>query len=139
MGIKADIEIAKRCYDFLIKKYGKVSKVCHNTRIKRATIEVWRDGNAVPSAYFLQYLTELGADPKYLLTGKFMADIKTDEAKESRDDLIDDFVKSLKKELATVIVRRDIHDNETTDLDSDDVWEKIDEIAERLKGRREKI
>ena len=70
MKHKTDINIAKRCYEYLIAKYGSVSNASKHTQIRRGIIYNWANGTFTPSAYYLQYLTQLGADPKYLLTGK---------------------------------------------------------------------
>lgn len=70
MKHKADIDIARRCYEYLIEVFGTVSNASKYTKIRRGTIYNWANGETSPGAYYLQYLTELGADPKYLLTGK---------------------------------------------------------------------
>lgn len=69
MKHKSDINIAKRCYEYLIEAFGSVTNASKHTKISRNTIYSWYNGETVPGAYYLQYLTQLGADPKYLLTG----------------------------------------------------------------------
>ncbi len=70
MKHKPDIEIAQRSYDFFIEKFGSVTNGCKCMKISRNSVYQWKNGASAPSAYHLQYLTQLGADPKYLLTGK---------------------------------------------------------------------
>lgn len=69
MKHKSDISIGFRCFDFLMKKYSTVGNVLKSTPIKKSAIYSWANGDAVPSAYWLQYLVEIGADGNYLLTG----------------------------------------------------------------------
>lgn len=70
MKHKSDYLIGRRCFDFLIKKYGTVGNVLKSTPVKKSTLYGWANGDAVPSAYWLQYLAEIGANVNYLLTGK---------------------------------------------------------------------
>lgn len=67
---RSDYNISKRCYEFLIEKYGSVKKIIEKTRIPRSSVYEWMNGDSVPGAYYLQYLCELGADIKFILTGK---------------------------------------------------------------------
>ena len=69
MKHKSDISIGFRCFDFLMEKYGTVGNVLKSTPIKKSVIYRWANGDTVPSAYWLQYLAEMGADGNYLLTG----------------------------------------------------------------------
>lgn len=69
MKHKSDISIGFRCFDFLMEKYGTVGNVLKSTPIKKSAIYNWANGDTVPSAYWLQYLAEMGADGNYLLTG----------------------------------------------------------------------
>ena len=66
----ADREIALRCAWYLIAKFGTVRDIQKKTGIGRQTFYAWKNGDSVPSAYWLQYLVQIGADGNYLLTGK---------------------------------------------------------------------
>lgn len=70
MKHKSDYLIGRRCFDFLIKKYGTVGNVLKSTPVKKSTLYQWANGDSTPSAYWLQYLAEIGANVNYLLTGK---------------------------------------------------------------------
>lgn len=67
---RSEIEIARRCFDFLIEKYGSVKNVIEKTPVSRSTLYMWRNSESSPSAYYLQFLLEIGADMSWLLLGR---------------------------------------------------------------------
>lgn len=67
---KAQIEISFRCFQWLLNRFGSVKKICEQTPISRTVLYSWKNGETTPSAYFLQYLCEIGADMKYILLNK---------------------------------------------------------------------
>lgn len=68
MNHKAEISIGFRAAEFLINRFGTVAKM-QKYGIERKAYYNWKEG-ATPSAYYLQLLCELGADPYYILTGR---------------------------------------------------------------------
>ena len=66
----ADREIGYRSFEVLITKYGSVKKILQSTPIQRSTLYEWKSGVSVPSAYWLQYLCEIGADVRFILLGR---------------------------------------------------------------------
>ena len=67
---KSQIEISSRCFTFLINKYGSVKKILDYTPISKNALYSWKNQETTPSAYYLQFLCEIGADMKYILLGK---------------------------------------------------------------------
>lgn len=66
---RKDILIGMRCYDFLIGTFGSLSKAETCSGIKESTLLSWKHG-ATPGGFYLQKLVYLGADPRWLLTGR---------------------------------------------------------------------
>lgn len=70
MKHKGDITIGFRAAEFLLNKFCTVAEMQKRGLIKRKLYYSWKNGEAVPSAYHLQLLCELGADIHYILTGR---------------------------------------------------------------------
>lgn len=66
----ADPNISKRCFWWLITKYGTVAEACRVTKLSRFALDTWRRGEFTPSIDSLRVLSELGADMNYIFKGR---------------------------------------------------------------------